>query len=625
MGYVRRLRRRVAAGAGLGVVAALGTTGTAQADVDVITVDSAADPGDGDCATDGCTLREAILETDDGDSDRDRILFAASLSGATITLDGTQLPILDETLRIEGPGSGALNVDGVDTSRILYVDAGKLEPVTVSGLTLANGTALTGGALAAFNSDLTLVDTVITGSEASTTVGGGIYHYGGSLTLRDSTVSTNTAAGSGGGLNFRVDSTPEPQEKLVVTDSQVSGNTSTSGDGGGIYTRNAPSLVEGTALSQNHALAGSGGGQHSAHPTGTAPVTATFSDSTVSGNDAAVYGGGISAQEAVTVVRSTLSGNTANGGGGGLSGQYTDIDASTISGNDVLTGGYGGGVRSRYTEIRRSTVSGNSIIGAIANGAGISADATLTLESSTVSGNTAEEPTSKGGGVYSSAGYTPTIVSSIIANNSAGAGPDLYGVPFQAEFTIVEDGAGATINETVAISNLVGLDPELGPLADNGGPTMTHLPGRESPAIDFGFSDGSESDQRGLPRPVDLAGFPNSFGVGGDASDMGAVEMTPEESFGPSFCGGKQATIVQRSGRRLNGTAGPDVIVGNQALNIIRSGGGKDIICGLGGNDKLFGGPGRDRIFGGPGKDRLFGGPGKDVLRGGRGKDRLKQ
>jgi Ca2+-binding RTX toxin-like protein len=259
----------------------------------------------------------------------------------------------------------------------------------------------------------------------------------------------------------------------------------------------------------------------------------------------------------------------------------------------------------------------------------VKAQSTLEIESSTISGNQAEDATSDGGGIAASTGPYPVITNSIIANNSAGnTGPDLYGAGanFQIEFSIVEDPSDATITETQPISNLTGLDPELGPLANNGGPTPTHLPGRGSPAIDFGATFGVGVDQRGFARTVDLGGFPNNtFAAGGDATDIGAVEMTVEESFPPAFCAGKPATIVQRSGRRLNGTAGPDVIVGNQATNVIRSGGGNDIVCGLGGNDKLFGGPGRDRLFGGPGKDRLFGGPGRDKLRGGSGKDRQRQ
>jgi hypothetical protein len=69
------------------------------------------------------------------------------------------------------------------------------------------------------------------------------------------------------------------------------------------------------------------------------------------------------------------------------------------------------------------------------------------------------------------------------------------------------------------------LNPLLGQLANNGGPTPTCalLPG--SPALDAGYSFGVTNDQRGLPRPVDLPYIPNA--PGGDGSDIGAFEFNP--------------------------------------------------------------------------------------------------
>ena len=57
----------------------------------------------------------------------------------------------------------------------------------------------------------------------------------------------------------------------------------------------------------------------------------------------------------------------------------------------------------------------------------------------------------------------------------------------------------------------------LGPLADNGGPTLTHLPAGTSLLVDGGTSqDCPGTDQRGRVRPVGLA------------CDIGAVEAGPE-------------------------------------------------------------------------------------------------
>src|SRR6185369_6103828 len=72
---------------------------------------------------------------------------------------------------------------------------------------------------------------------------------------------------------------------------------------------------------------------------------------------------------------------------------------------------------------------------------------------------------------------------------------------------------------------IFGLDPLLGPLQNNGGPTptMALLPG--SPAIDHGTNFGVLPDQRGRARPFDLTGIPNV--PGGDGTDIGAFELIP--------------------------------------------------------------------------------------------------
>jgi hypothetical protein len=69
------------------------------------------------------------------------------------------------------------------------------------------------------------------------------------------------------------------------------------------------------------------------------------------------------------------------------------------------------------------------------------------------------------------------------------------------------------------LNNITNVDPLLAPLADNGGPTMTHALGVGSPAIDQGNATGP--DQRGLPR-VDNPNVANA--AGGNGSDIGAFE-----------------------------------------------------------------------------------------------------
>jgi hypothetical protein len=96
---------------------------------------------------------------------------------------------------------------------------------------------------------------------------------------------------------------------------------------------------------------------------------------------------------------------------------------------------------------------------------------------------------------------------------------DLAG-DFTADWNLIGDPGTATLTETVPGSNLIGQDPLLGPLQNNGGPTATHalLPG--SPALDRGdplFAPPPEFDQRG-------PGFARVFG---GRVDIGAFEAQP--------------------------------------------------------------------------------------------------
>ena len=113
--------------------------------------------------------------------------------------------------------------------------------------------------------------------------------------------------------------------------------------------------------------------------------------------------------------------------------------------------------------------------------------------------------------------------------------------------------------------------------------------------------------------------------VGGAAALVG-----PADAAGPT-CDGKAATIVgDRNGLpdnqtlQIDGTDGPDVIVGSEGLDQIFAFGGDDTICGLGGADLIQGVGGEDRIFGGSGNDFLTGGDDDDLVVGGRGNDRLR-
>ncbi len=73
--------------------------------------------------------------------------------------------------------------------------------------------------------------------------------------------------------------------------------------------------------------------------------------------------------------------------------------------------------------------------------------------------------------------------------------------------------------------DIIGLDPRLGPLQDNGSPVLTHALLAGSPAIDAGTNSGLAFDARGQPRTVNHPGVPNS--LGSDGTDIGAFEVNP--------------------------------------------------------------------------------------------------
>ena len=144
----------------------------------------------------------------------------------------------------------------------------------------------------------------------------------------------------------------------------------------------------------------------------------------------------------------------------------------------------------------------------------------------TFTANTAAEG---GGGIYTGFGVTVQVRNTIIAGNH----DDVLGELVSLGYNLIGDGDSVTI--TPMIGDQIGtrampIDPLLGPLADNGGPTQTHalLPG--SPAIDRGGPvSGLTTDQREFPRPLDDPAIAPP--EGGDNSDIGAVETGLAQSL----------------------------------------------------------------------------------------------
>ena len=243
-------------------------------------------------------------------------------------------------------------------------------------------------------------------------------------------------------------------------------------------------------------------------------------------------GGALFNKGTLTVTRCTFSNNYALAEGGAIknNGALT-LSQSTLSGNSA--GLFGGGLINWGTaEVNSSTLSGNSS----ANQAGgIYNRGMLTVNNSTLSGNSA----SYYNGIMN--GGPATIRNSTIV----GPGTQLYSEhTLHLSNTIMDDTADTAEVDcenqgtlTTNVSNLIADgscsaaysgDPLLGPLADNGGLTWTHLPLAGSPVLDRGDAatcaalPGGDVDQRGLAR---------ADGDGDTAAqcDIGAVEAQMDE------------------------------------------------------------------------------------------------
>ncbi|RIK44388.1 MAG: hypothetical protein DCC55_02805 [Chloroflexi bacterium] len=246
----------------------------------------------------------------------------------------------------------------------------------------------------------------------------------------------------------------------------------------------------------------------------------TLNNSTVSGNGSQFeFGGGIFSRGTTTLNSSTVSGNTAAAGGGIFSnGGVVTLNNSTVSGN-TTTLGWGGGINAQNGALilTNSTVSGNRAAEGYDGGGIYGRDSIITLTNSTISNNRADW----GGGIFllASIGKVSTMRNTIIANNIGGDCVTIDNL--EASHSLIESGLGCLSGPKT--SNLTG-DPNLGPLQDNGGPTLTHALLDGSPAIDAGDSTAA-LDALGQPLTTDQRGlgFPR---IRGSAVDIGAVEAS---------------------------------------------------------------------------------------------------
>jgi hypothetical protein len=228
-----------------------------------------------------------------------------------------------------------------------------------------------------------------------------------------------------------------------------------------------------------------------------------------------------------------------------------------------------------------------------------------------------------GGGVFSSG--TVNATNALIAINIAATNPDFSGNFNAASHNLLGNNSGSNLaaanpdaNGNIVGSSTSPINPMLGALANNGGPTLTCALLAGSPAINAGTTGtGVSTDERGVLRD--------------STPDIGAFEFTPVS-----------ATLT--SGNLIvNGTTGSDtisvdpvsggpttfqvtgdgIVVGTFSVSAIT---GQIKVYGNGGNDSLSINPSVTLpalLTGGTGNDTLTAGGGNDTLVGGGGNDQF--
>jgi hypothetical protein len=417
------------------------------------------------------SLRDALQSVAvDGDT-----VDLTGLSCSTITLTSGPILFGQDSVTLQGPGPYSLYLSGGSGANkvapLLHAGTGTL---TINDLSIENGAKyFTSSATAdarggcifstgfvALNHSEVIYCKAKTTSATYNALGGAIYAAGG-VSLSDTYIALGFAYAS-----------------------------NTYGGGGAIYTPGSVDIEDSYIKASGASSAGGGI---------IASQGVRIRYSTIAGNSANLIGGVYSRSGNVSIENSTIAANTAVADGGlwlsarGATAPVTIVN-STVSGNNA-TGGAVGGIflyaGGHYPAlIANSTIAFNTThySGSVKYGAGVRAESsTIDLESTIIAGNTNDD----GNGTVDD-DIDGTMATLVGANNLIGA----------ASITTPADTISA--------------DPELQPLAYNGGETLTHALDVTSPAINVGNNiEGASNDQRGV-------GFPRVIGT---QADIGAFEF----------------------------------------------------------------------------------------------------
>ena len=470
---------------------------------------------------DGLSLREALARAA-GLAGEDTVViqFADGLTG-TMTLTIGELTI-DSDVDIRGPGSGLLTIDGQGVTRLF--DIGNAASAAISDLRLARGQSGSAGGAIYLDTGVTLAVDGVVFFDNNGNGAGAIHSQGATLTVTDCQFTNGDSQTSAGAIWSAAG-------VLTVTDSTFTGNNGPYGgaigcDGGTLTAVNV-------SITHNNSIH-RGGGIYAG-----AGANVTITDSTISNNTGGPCGGGLNVTNAtVTIDRCTIANNQAIAGAG----VRAVTDATVYILNSLITGntgaGWGGGlynIDDAVAVVVNSTFSDNDATET--GGAIYQSQGTMTLINTTVTDNTADVDGDggDGGGIYNAYG-TVTLHNTIVTGNRRTAAPDDVWGAFDptSSHNFIGVGDGSDISGTPdgnnPNGNFVGtgaapIDPMLGPLGDNGGPTQTYALLIGSPAINAGSNDRAEDAGMDPVNPAETdqrgAGFARFMDT---AVDIGAVE-----------------------------------------------------------------------------------------------------
>lgn len=530
---------------------------------------------------------DAVSGSDSGPDASGGGVSLVSVSGAlTITNSSFNTNTLDvSTTTFSGNAlGGGLYAGSAGQVSVTQADFNENSATVTDGSAQGGGIYLGGATAFSFtggganNNKLTTV--LGSNQRGGSAEGGGLWTQRTGLEINSAAFSGNKVSAAnnnaeGGGLHAK------NLDSLSIDTSQFSNNilgSSRDAEGGGVWLRSILNTLTITnsefANNDNSAdLNTSGGGlylNNEAYEGFFNPASLSMATTQVAANsiksrlaDARGAGMWLSTSSPVNIDTSEFSDNTSVVLGS-PSGNSNDPGPVAYGGGlYVMMGSCNGGTA--CVQLENSTLSGNTLTAAQARGDGAGlfvltafSKAIAGLNNVTLANNIINANSGNGGGLAAADSVTLQTANSLIATNSAGNGPDcvtsISGDEINQPGTIVSLGYNLLGNPTgcgftPADGDLTGnetqaIDPLLGPLGDNGGPTRTHLLLTGSPAIDVGNPDTPTgeipncmvADQRGDVRPQD------GNGNGAARCDIGALERTAVANAPP--------TVVEAIGDR---------------------------------------------------------------------------